>query len=228
VSPGLWIIPIICAGEVDAPAADLSHWAKLDYSFEPALVDGVVGVSGFSQPADAPDRSDVPALPPPFGTKDSMRWFVQAGGAVELDETENMFGLGGGGFSYFIVDDLSLEIEFNLMYFSQQGDDAFGVDFNLLMRWHFLVRETWSLYVDGGAGLLGTTEIVPGRSSNQPDGGANLNFTPQAGGGVTFEVAENVRFFGGVRWYHISNANTHESNPARDSLFVYAGVSFPF
>ena len=228
MSPGLWIIPIVCAGQVDAPAADLSHWAKLDYSFEPALVDGVVGVSGFLQLADAPDQTDLPALPPPFGTKDSMRWFVQAGGAVEFDETENIFLLGGGGFSYFMVDDLSLEIEFNLLGFSQQGDDAFGVNFTLLMRWHFLVRDTWSLYVDGGAGLLGTTEIVPGQSSDQPEGGANFNFTPQAGAGATFEVAENVRFFGGVRWYHISNANTNESNPARDSLFVYAGVSFPF
>ena len=177
---------------------------------------------------DAPDQADLPALPPPFGTKDSMRWFVQAGGAVEVDETENSFFLGGGGFSYFIVDDLSLEIEFNLIGFSQQGDDAIGANFNLLMRWHFLVRETWSLYVDGGAGLLGTTEIVPGKSVAQPEGGANLNFTPQGGAGVTFEVAENVRFFGGVRWYHISNANTRESNPARDSLFMYAGVSFPF
>ncbi len=75
---------------------------------------------------------------------------------------------------------------------------------------------------------MGTTEIVPGQSSDQPEGGANFNFTPQAGAGVTFEVAENVRFFGGVRWNHISNANTSESNPPRDSLFMYAGVSFPF
>ncbi len=228
MSPGLWIIPIVCAGQGDAPAADLSRSAKLDYSFEPALVDGVVGVSGFSQSADAPDQTDLPALPPPFGTKDSMRWFVQAGGAVEVKETENIFLLGGGGFSYFIVDDLSLEIEFNLMGFSQQGDNAFGVNFTLMMRWHFLVSETWSLYVDGGAGMLGTTAIVPGKSVDQPEGGANFNFTPQAGVGVTFEVAENVRFFGGVRLYHISNANTNESNPARDSLFMYAGVSFPF
>ncbi len=228
MSSGLWIIPIVCAGQVEAPKADLSHWAKLDYRFEPAIVDGVVGVSGFSQLADAPDQTDLPALPPPFGTKDSMRWFVQAGGAVEVKETENIFLLGGGGFSYFIVDDLSLEIEFNLMGFSQQGDNAFGVNFTLLMRWHFLVSETWSLYVDGGAGMLGTTAIVPGKSVDQPEGGANFNFTPQAGAGVTFEVAENVRFFGGVRLYHISNANTHESNTARDSLFMYAGVSFPF
>ena len=228
MSPALWIIPIVCAGQVDAPAAELSHGAKLNYRFELALVDGLVGVSGFSQLADAPDQSDVPARPPPFGTKDSMRWFVQAGGAVESDETENIFLLGGGGFSYFIVDDLSLEIEFNLMGFSQQGTDAFGVNFTLLMRWHFLVRETWSLYVDGGAGLLGTTAIVPSESLSQPEGGASFNFTPQAGAGVTFEVAENVRFFGGVRWNHISNANTSESNPPRDSLFMYAGVSCPF
>ncbi len=75
---------------------------------------------------------------------------------------------------------------------------------------------------------MGTTEIVPGESLDPPKGGASFNFTPQTGAGVTFEVAENVRFFGGLRAYHISNANTNENNPARDSLFVYAGVSFPF
>jgi hypothetical protein len=32
----------------------------------------------------------------------------------------------------------------------------------------------------------------------------------------------------GARWYHISNANTGESNPGRNSLQIYGGVSFPF
>jgi hypothetical protein len=32
----------------------------------------------------------------------------------------------------------------------------------------------------------------------------------------------------GAKWYHISNANTHSSNPGRDSGMVWTGISFPF
>ena len=165
---------------------------------------------------------------PAFGKMNTWRWMVQGGVGVDVRTSDNLFGQVGGGVSYFMIDNLSLDIELNGMYFSQIDDDAVGVNLVLLFRWHFIAEEKWSLYFDIGAGLLGTTAKVPGPAPDEPRGGSSLNFTPQSGFGITVEVSENTRFFAGARLYHISNAQLYEGNPGRDNLFFYAGVSFPF
>jgi hypothetical protein len=77
------------------------------------------------------------------------------------------------------------------------------------------------MFLEGGAGLLRTSE-------NVPTGGSKFNFTPQAGVGFTFDVGNNNRIITGVKWHHISNANTYATNPGRDSIMVWGGMSFPF
>jgi hypothetical protein len=126
-----------------------------------------------------------------------------------------------------MIENVSLELELNAVYFDQAGDNAYGANFNLLARWHFLARDRWSLYVDGGGGVMSTTERVPDRTGGI-DRGSDFNFTPQGGVGLSHRVAENTRMLVGLRWHHISNARTHDENPARDSLLVYAGFSFAF
>lgn len=158
---------------------------------------------------------------PAFGTRGSWRWHVGAGGAMDIKTSRNRLVQSGVGLSYFLVDDLSIDGELNLIYFSQRGDDAVGANFNLTLRYHFLTGDTWSVYADGGAGLLGTTDEVPA-------GGSNFNFVPHAGVGVSFDVGSNRRLMTGVRWHHISNANTHRDNPGRDSVQAYVSLSFPF
>jgi opacity protein-like surface antigen len=198
------------------PQADVSG---LEVSFASAL---------FAQ--TPPD--DVAAPTPPekkeFGAKDSWRWMVQGGVGFEVSESSNAYGLLGGGVSYFFIDDLSLDLELNGMYFNQHGEDAVGFNFALLFRWHFVARESWSIYLDGGAGLLLTTDKVPAESPQEPAGGSKFNFTPQGGVGFTYAFDGQQRFFAGLRWYHISNAQIFDSNPGRDSLYFYAGASFPF
>ena len=75
-----------------------------------------------------------------------------------------------------------------------------------MFEWHFLSRDTWSLYVDFGCGMLGTTEPVP-------FDGSQFNFTPQAGLGATMDIGQNRRWLIGVRWFHISNASLYANNP---------------
>ena len=163
-----------------------------------------------------------------FGEKDSWRWMVQGGVGFEVSESANSFGLVGGGVSYFFIDDLSLDLELNGLYVNQHGEDAVGLNFVLLFRWHFVARETWSVYLDWGAGLLVTTEKVPGVTPQEPAGGSKFNFNPQGGVGFTYAFDGQQRFFAGIRWYHISNAQIFDSNPGRDSIYFYAGASFPF
>jgi len=75
--------------------------------------------------------------------------------------------------------------------------------------------------MEGGAGLLRT-------SNNVPTGGSKFNFTPQAGLGMSFDIGNNNRWLLGVKWHHISNANTYDMNPGRDSIMIWTGISFPF
>ena len=61
-----------------------------------------------------------------------------------------------------------------------------------------------------------------------PAGGSSFNFVAQAGVGISFDIGDEVRLLTGVRWHHISNGRTFDSNPSQDNLYVYAGLSFPF
>jgi hypothetical protein len=178
--------------------------------------------------ADPEDGKPPAITPPEFGKMNSWRWMVQTGAAFDTAQSENTFALLGGGITYFMIDNVSLNLELNAMYFRQISEDALGLNFTLLFRWHFVAQYTWSIYIDIGVGLLGTTEKVPGPTTEAPRGGSSFNFTPQGGFGFTAQIAENVRFFGGARAYHISNAQIYEGNPGRDNFYVYAGVSFPF
>ncbi len=160
-------------------------------------------------------------LPSDFGSKGTWRWQIHGAGAMDIKTSDNTFLLAGIGISYFVIDNLSFDAELNGLHVSQRGDDAFAGNFNLLIRWHFLPQETWSLYGEAGAGIFLATEDVPTH-------GSQFNFTPQAGIGASFDLGGDTRLMTGVRWHHISNASLYSSNPGRDSFMGYVGVSFGF
>lgn len=158
-----------------------------------------------------------------FGDKGQKYWYVQGAVATTLDREEafpQRFVLAGAGLSKFLFDGHSINLELNSIYFSQPDDDALGLNLALLMRWHFLRKSNWSLFVDGGAGVMGTTSDVPTK-------GASFNFTPQAGAGVSIKLKEQRQLMLGLRWHHISHADLFGANPGRDSLMGYVGIQFP-
>jgi hypothetical protein len=157
----------------------------------------------------------------PFGTAGSVRLNFQGGYARDVKHSRNRFGLLGAGVSYFIIENLSFDVELNGMYVDQRGRNSWAANVNFLFRWHFLSHETWSLYVDGGAGIFAGTHRVP-------RDGTSFNFTPQIGMGVSFEIAPDLRLMTGLRWFHISNANTSSNNPGRDHIHGYVSISLPF
>lgn len=154
-----------------------------------------------------------------FGEMDSCRFNLLAGYANDFDDASQASA--GVGVSWFFVDHLSLDIELLGAGIFQPGPDAAAFNANLLFRWHFVARETWSIYADAGAGILLATEDVP-------RGGTPINFSPQLGVGVSFDVGNDARLMVGLRWYHISNARTSKENPGRDSLLAMVGLSLPF
>jgi len=160
--------------------------------------------------------------PPMFGDQGNNRWYVQAGAAVDIESENNGgFGLAGAGVTHFFLNGHSVNLELNGLGFLQDNEDAVGANLALIMRWHVLRKPNWSLYVDGGAGFIGTTNSVP-------SSGSQFNFTPQVGAGTTIRVADQKHLMLGLRWHHISNADLYDRNPGFDALMGYVGLNFPF
>lgn len=158
-----------------------------------------------------------------FGTKGQKHWYIQGAAATTLDNNESSpsrFALAGAGLSKFLFTGHSINLELNTIYFNQPNDDALGLNLALLMRWHFIRQQNWSLFIDGGAGVMGTTNDVPSK-------GASFNFTPQVGGGASIKLNHERRLLLGLRWHHISHADLFGSNPGRDSIFGYVGFKLP-
>jgi hypothetical protein len=174
--------------------------------------------TGDSRGSVASAASGAPAMQA-FGAKDSWRWQLIGswmGNFEGADQLEMEWSA-----SWFFMQNVSMDFGLSGDAILQPGLDAGGGGASLMLRWHFLTRADWSVYGDIGCGMLFTNEPVPS------DGG-RVNFTPRAGLGGTVAVGGSARLMGGLRWYHISNANTGQDNPGRDSLQVYGGVSFPF
>lgn len=200
-----------------------SEWCT--FRFDPVMLDAVA-LSGDSaaeakaaQGGNASAKAGAPPQRKAFGASGSWRWNVLGGWGTDADGTGQVQF--GAAVSWFVVDDLSIDVQGNVDYFSQDGPDAWGGDVELLLRWHFLARDTWSVYIDGGCGLMWTDADVP------PDT-ARFNFTPQAGGGLTYEVGPDVRLMAGARWFHASSANTGSPNPGINNVFLYAGLTVGF
>jgi len=171
---------------------------------------------------DAPTTIDFKVAHKPFGTDGSAWWSLGAGVAIDGNATDtNVYAMT----HFFIADDFEFNLTFGGFYNNQAGKDAVSGNFALGFRWHFDNEPEQSWYFDFGIGVLGATDEVP-------QGGTKFNFTPRAGIGTTIKLSDDspARLDLGVRWHHISNANTSGggNNPARDSIMFYAGVSWPF
>ncbi len=210
----LQIIPLLLASTtIDFQPIDIvtSTTLSMDLSYDRLAVDE----PNQKQP------SKTLTLASTWGKKDTWRWNIQGGYAKDVKESDNTLSVLGVEFDYFIDDNLSIDFGFLGMNVDQQGPNTRGFNFTLQFRWHFIAEDTWSMFLEGGAGLLRTGDQVP-------SGGSKFNFTPQAGVGFSFDVGNNNRWLLGVKWHHISNANTYSTNPGRDSIMVWTGISLPF
>lgn len=187
-----------------APVSDLPS----DFAPDPVV----------SQASSPEAIADEPS--PAYASQGLQRWYVHGGAANTLTDDDSRFAMVGAGISQYFADGHSINLELNSMAFDQPGSNALGLNLATLLRWDFVRQENWSLYIDGGVGIIGTTNPVPGR-------GSSFNFTPQVGGGATIELDGDNRLMLGLRWHHISNANTYENNPGLDTILGYVGINFP-
>ncbi len=160
---------------------------------------------------------------PAFGMAGETRLTIGTGIAFEIEESDDStdFNL-NIAWSRFLVDDWEFRVELGGWYFDQNPDPTWGVNPNVIIRWHFINTDPWSVYADAGMGLLFAADDVP-------SGGSSIDFMPRVGVGVTRRInTRGDRLEFGVRWHHISNARAigDSNNPDRDGAMLYAGFSF--
>ena len=177
---------------------------------------------------DRADESSGQSAPEPYEPGHvSAEPFGFALAGLEDDPSVDLYG-GGVGVNYFIMEDVALRGELYGLYADQTGTDATGAGFNLLGRWHFLRRDAWSLFAEGGAGVL-QTDVSLADTPNDTDG-THFNFSTHAGVGATYRLAEGTSLVGAFRFTHISNAGISgsEENPGHNAVGGYLGVRFEF
>jgi len=221
ISTGV-VLAAICTPMLHADAVTADPPSTRFTSSAFSLAPGAIATDASSAqdavaPADAPP-STTPARAK-FGAEGMLTFNAFADYANDFS-SDSMAGV-QLGISWFFVDDLSLDVQLEQYGFFQTGEDAYAIGPALLLRWHFLSYETWSLYADAGCGVIYASNPVP-------FDGSRFNFTPRAGIGASFAITESARLMAGVRWFHVSNANTSTPNPGLNSLEIYAGISIPF
>jgi hypothetical protein len=161
--------------------------------------------------------ADIPAVAPQPEPFAQGSWVAQVYGATTVSDRDPLYQA-HAGVGYFVFKGHSLNLETNLGYV-----EGFAGGVTLLIRSHWIRQPNWSLYIDGGAGVLWTQDPFPA-------GGTRWNFTPQAGVGFTRRLSDSTHLMAGARWYHASNANWEGSrrNPGYNGVMIYAGLMFTF
>ena len=169
---------------------------------------------------DVPPSSEpTPTTTTKWGDAKSWAFNLSVGFADDFDNTSIVPA--ALGVSWFPIKMFSIDLQAEGAFISQPVENAAGFGLALIVRWHFLDYETWSLYADLGIGFLATTNDVPA-------GASSFVFTPRASVGASFALTDQTRLLVGVGWYHISNAQTADANPGMNALQLYAGISFGF
>ncbi|MEE8125405.1 MAG: acyloxyacyl hydrolase [Nitrospirales bacterium] len=104
-------------------------------------------------------------------------------------------------------------------YYQPFSASAFGG--SLVVKYNFLSFGRWMPFWDGGAGML-WTDLAP----RIPEQSTQFNFVLQTGPGVSYFVNDNWAITAGIRYHHISNANTGDRNTGLNATLFNFGFSY--
>jgi len=93
----------------------------------------------------------------------------------------------------------------------------------LVFKYNFLGFGRWLPFWDLGLGML-WTNLAP----RIPEQSTPFNFVLESGPGVQYFATERVALTLGVRFHHISNAQTGDRNKGLNSTLGYLGLSIFF
>ncbi len=172
-----------------------------------------------SEAPAATSPAPAPASPEPFD-KGSWVVFTQAMYHFDVEREDTNVGTLSAGFGYYFKDNWSCNFQlvaYNLQ--QEEQPDRFAGGFDLLLRNHFVNRDPWTVFIDGGAGVLWG-------DGHFPAGGTHQNFSMQAGFGLTYRLTDSMHLMGAAKWFHVSNARKRgrERNPHTDGIGFFVGL----
>ena len=180
------------------------------------VLTGALTLVSATPPAAAADRATLF----PKGATDLALYGSYAWPVFGSDEHYYSAGVGAG---YYFADNLSVNLA--LVGHDIQSPSAVAVEANLLLRWHVLTLDRFTLFLDGGVGLIYSDHELPNGGH-----GTHWDFTPQAGVGVTYRLDDHLHLLTGLRLFHASNANLNGSDRhcGSNALGAYAGLMWTF
>ncbi|MAE64891.1 MAG: hypothetical protein CMJ18_11535 [Phycisphaeraceae bacterium] len=164
--------------------------------------------------------------PEAAGAFDAGSWVGYAIASARFADDDADLYDGRVAFGYYFLDNVAINAEltggYAKVYDDSRQDAGFG-DLEVLFRWHFAGEPGWSLYFDGGAGIMQSTLSIP-------DEGTHFNFVLSAGLGATIDLNDRLKLMGGARYVHMSNARMRGSNrnPGWDGMMLYLGLMLTF
>ena len=153
------------------------------------------------------------------------RWSFEVFATGMTDVTNRDVTLFGAtaGVGYYVLDNLAISLELSAYNVDQDTGDTGAAGVTLGLRHHLMRIGKASLFVDVAGGFMTA-------GARMPPGGTSSNTTFDVGPGIAYPIGENRYLIGGVRYFHLSNANREgdDRNPSMNSVQGFVGVMFRF
>lgn len=188
---------------------------------DPALIAEIDSMITDGAVDEATTTDEKPA--PRLGDADTSAFEVFGSAASDFDGVT--LGIVDAGVAWYVTDGVAFGVFAEGIYASLDEDagdgDSWGGGGGALVRWLFVREATWSMFAEGGCGLVVLSEAVP-------EQGSTTNFTPRINVGATFALSSTSELLLRAGWFHLSNAQTGDENDGVDALAVGVGVSWRF
>lgn len=188
---------------------------------DPALIAEIDSMITDRAVDEATTTDEKPA--PRLGDADTSAFEVFGSAASDFDGVT--LGIVDAGVAWYVADGVAFGVFAEGIYASLDEDagdgDSWGGGGGALVRWLFVREATWSMFAEGGCGLVVLSEAVP-------EQGSTTNFTPRINVGATFALSSTSELLLRAGWFHLSNAQTGDENDGVDALAVGVGVSWSF
>jgi hypothetical protein len=196
---------------------------------------GVLMAFGASSPARADDlftwhpmerTPTVSAEPMHLATfADDKRWTAEVLATGLADVTNRNVGMAGGtvGIGYYVFTNLAIMLDFSGYWYTQPDDSGSAAGMTIGLRHHWFNVGKASIFADVSYGIIETEHAVP-------HGGTHFNNTFEFGPAVAYPLRENFYLITGVRYFHLSNAESEGSrhNPSVNAIQGVVGVAWRF
>ena len=154
------------------------------------------------------------------------RWTVESLATTLGDVTNRHVVMGGAtiGLGYRVIDDTSVLVDVSGYGFSEGRTDGVAAGITVGLRQHLADVGRFGFDVDVSGGILGANRELPYN-------GTHFNETIEVGPAVTYPFRPGLFLVGGVRYFHLSNADREDApgrNPSVNAIQGVVGLEWRF